>query len=381
MPRVVRWFSVGANRLGPAGSLAAANTEHNPRRTTATSTALLIGVALVVTMSTGAATAQKSADRALDRMSPVDLKVFSLQRDPQTNQPGRINDEVTSTIGQVPGVAVAVAVPTTIAQTSLGQTVVRGIDVQQAGALLADPRIADALAAGRAVTSEDLAAHGDLTLSSGDRQVTLPTSSAGWDDPETILIPLADLARLDPEAPTTHVWAALDKDVNPALVTQDVADSLSDTSLAWESRAAQRAETQDQIDNVLTVVLGLLAVAVLIALIGVANTLSLSVVERQRELGTLRALGMTRRQLQQSLAVEGVLVAIVGTATGIVLGLAYGWAGSIIVLGPVIGTELALPWSQLVAVVIVAIAAGALASVLPARSAARTSPIAALAME
>jgi len=115
--------------------------------------------------------------------------------------------------------------------------------------------------------------------------------------------------------------------------------------------------------------------------VGVANTLSLSVIERRRENATLRAIGLTRRQLRSTLAIEGVLVAGVGAVVGAVLGTLYGWAGATILLAEVGDLLLAVPWRDLGLVVVVALAAGALASVLPASRAVRTPPVEALAAE
>ncbi|NTW40265.1 MAG: ABC transporter permease, partial [Cellulomonadaceae bacterium] len=145
--------------------------------------------------------------------------------------------------------------------------------------------------------------------------------------------------------------------------------------------AVERAFYQRVVDTLLAVVVGLLAVAVVIALVGVANTLSLSVIERRRESATLRAIGLTRRQLRGTLAIEGLLVAGVGAVAGAALGTVYGWAGARTLLGQVSPVGLTVPWRDLALVILVALAAGLLASVLPARHAVRTPPVEALAAE
>ena len=119
----------------------------------------------------------------------------------------------------------------------------------------------------------------------------------------------------------------------------------------------------------------------MIALVGVANTLSLSVIERRRESATLRAIGLTKRRLRLSLAAEGMLISGVGGVLGVVLGVLYGWAGSAIAFGAMGDARLAVPWTDLAVILVVAVGAGLLASVLPARSAVRTSPVAALAVD
>ena len=127
-------------------------------------------------------------------------------------------------------------------------------------------------------------------------------------------------------------------------------------------------------------VVGLLGIAVVIALIGIANTLGLSVLERGRENALLRALGLTRRQLRATLAIEAVLLSVVATVLGTVIGVAFAWVGVQALVQPVVdAAPMVLPWGQLAVVVLVAGVAGLLAGVLPARRAARVTPAAGLA--
>ena len=192
----------------------------------------------------------------------------------------------------------------------------------------------------------------------------------------------ATLATLAPAAPTTTLWVGFDPGVEQGVVAGDVAAALpADTALAVRSGAAERSSYEQVIDTMLAVVVGLLGVAVVIALVGVANTLSLSVLERRRESATLRALGLTRRQLRATLALEGVLIAGVGAVVGSVLGLVYGWAGAATVLGQVGPLTLGWPVREHALLLVVAVVAALGASVLPARSAVRTPPVAALAVD
>ncbi len=149
-----------------------------------------------------------------------------------------------------------------------------------------------------------------------------------------------------------------------------------------ENGLADRAWVDLQLDVTTGAVVGLLGIAVVIALIGIANTLGLSVLERARENALLRALGLTRRQLRTTLAIEAVLLSVVATLIGTSLGVAFAWVGVQSLVEPVIdGASVAYPVGQLALVVLVAGVAGLLAGVLPARRAARITPAAGLATE
>lgn len=364
-------------RAGPAARLAAANTTRNPRRTAATSTALLIGVTLVVTMSTGAASARRSLDAELDRQFPVDLVAESYGTD---EGPVALSPGAATRIGSVDGIGEMAQVRSADLQIAGVSRTVYAVSVEDARALLHDQGLADALAAGQLVVPASLAKSGvDVTVSSSSDPTGLGLVTHASDANVVITTPQV-LDALAPDAPVTAVWASV-TGADPAQVLQDVLDEIGDEPVSVSSAAAERAQYETIIDTLLAIVVGLLAVAVVIALIGVTNTLSLSVLERRRESATLRAVGLTRRQLRGTLAVEGALIAVVGAVLGIVLGLLYGWAGATIVFGSAAQTQLAVPWADLATVLAVALLAGLLASVLPARSAVRTPPVAALAVD
>lgn len=144
-------------------------------------------------------------------------------------------------------------------------------------------------------------------------------------------------------------------------------------------RSAPQREKVHQIITAL--VAGLLAMSVLIALVGVGDTLALSVHERRRESALLRALGVTRGQVKGMLALEGLLLAGVGTVLGVPLGVAYGLAGALGLLGlSDIPSSIVVPVGPLGAVGGVALLAGLIASVLPGRRAARVAPAVAIAL-
>ena len=149
-----------------------------------------------------------------------------------------------------------------------------------------------------------------------------------------------------------------------------------DSTVSITGPVAQRAQWETIINSMLMLLVALIAVAVLIALIGVANTLSLSVIERTRESATLRAIGMTRGQLRRSLAVEALLLSLVAGVVGVVLGTLFGWLGSYMVFSK---TVFPFEWGMNGIVLVVAAIAALLASVFPARRAVKTPPVEALA--
>jgi putative ABC transport system permease protein len=145
-----------------------------------------------------------------------------------------------------------------------------------------------------------------------------------------------------------------------------------------QSLASWRSSISNAVDQIIAVVAALLAIAILIALIGIMNTLSLSVFERTRESATLRALGLTRAQLRGTLLVEALLMGVVGALVGVSFGVLYGWATTRVIFSGV-HPIVTIPVGQLVGYVALAALAGVVAAVLPARRAGRASIVAAMA--
>jgi putative ABC transport system permease protein len=380
LPRVAAFLGGLVARTGPAARLAVANTLRNPRRTSATSVALLIGVTLVTMMSTGAASARMSADNLLDEQFPYDVSV-------SPSSPEYLED-LRDTVADTSGVTATTLV--TQASVTLGGTEDSGIqaaDPRELPAVVNVSEEAERLTEGSILLTQDAA--DELSLGAGDRttvsgtdgsvDLTVVITSA---EPLNRIITTADLARITDDDTVTDIWAHI-SGAEAADVLADVQDAAAqvDGDAFVMGPAAQAAQFRQVVDVILGIVVGLLAVAVVIALIGVTNTLSLSVIERTRESATLRAIGLSKEQLRGMLAVEGVLIAGVGAILGVVLGLVFGWAGAATALSIMGEVRYAVPWTDLGVVLAVALVAGLLASVLPARAAARTSPVAALGVE
>ncbi len=381
VPPVVAAAGRLAGRFGGVPArLAAGNATRNPRRTAATATALLIGVTLTSAFVVGAASTRATAQEALDAEFPTDVQVNSYD----VTLPAALTDAVEEVDG-VQRTATMLGGDVTGPDGEL--VFVQGIDAAEAGTVL---RSTDKIALpgpGEAVLPEwagqswSVRDGDEVVFTVDDRTETLRAQVTDLDQP--LLLDSAALRSLVPDAGTSQLWVLLadaDPDAQVGAV-DDITDVVGER--APDAQVTGVVTMRDQLDEVLDVLLlvvtGLLAVAVVIALIGVGNTLALSVVERRQENGLLRALGLTRGQLRGLLAWEAVLVAGVAAVLGVLIGGAYGLIGAASVLGEVGDVVLDVPWLQVAAIVVVATLAGLLASVLPARRAARTSPVAAIA--
>ena len=145
-------------------------------------------------------------------------------------------------------------------------------------------------------------------------------------------------------------------------------------------QAQYKAQQAQQVNALLNLVYGLLALAVGIALIGIANTLALSVYERTRELGLLRAVGTTRGQLRAVVRYEALVISLFGAVEGLMLGVAFGWA-VVAAMHSTGVTELVFPVTQLLVVAVLAGLAGVVAAIAPSRRAARLNILRAVTTE
>lgn len=381
VPAVVAGVGALVARFGgPVGVLAAGNAGRNPRRTAATATALLIGVTLTSTLVVGIAVTKASAPGAVDDQFPVDVTV-------RAHAAAGLPTALSDTVRRLDGVAVVsplgtaeVALPdgrslsATVVDAAAARAALRtDIDLPAPGQLLLGPDERHRF--GLAV--------GDRVVLSGDAGRTEVTVGGGVDG-APVLMDRSTLAALSSHMIDDQLWIRL-ADGSGDGASRAIQDEI--TSLADElapgaevgGSLAMRATLETVLDTLLLIVAGLLSVAVVIALIGVGNTMALSVLERRRESGLLRALGLTRSGLRSLLLWEALLIAGVAAAVGAVLGLAFGITGAASLFGfddLELGT---LPWLTLAAIVAGGGGAGVVAALLPARRAAGTAPVAALA--
>lgn len=384
VPACVRFAGLVTGRVfGVPGRLAASNAVRNPRRTAATAASLLVGTTLMTGMVTGIATVSGSVERELDAEYPLDVTLSSTAPIPGT---------ALAAVRTVDGITRAAAVQGTTAVLSqrgrgLGDLSVLGVPADRS-VLRGTPDFARPGASTVYVPWDTISRAGidtekALTLTVGGRRLDLGvTGFAGLKG--TALVSPEVAQRLGGNALETRaIWARASDRVDAGAAAESL-DTLASTLRAeLGGGMPNRSYVGLQLRIVVLVSVGLLGVALLIALLGIGNTLGLSVLERTREHALLRAMGLTRGQLRGTLAVEAVLLAAVTSVIGVLLGSAYAFVGVQAMLGGVLaetGVSLQVPVGQLLLVIVGAGAAGLAACVLPARNAARVTPAAGLSV-
>lgn len=380
VPALIRAVgSVAGRALGPAGRLAAGNAVRNPRRAAATSASLLIGVTLTTAVLTGMASSRSALAEEMDQQHPIDMTL--------TSTAGPLPRDLVDRVAAVDGVTAAAAVLGTIAQVGdVGDYPVLAAPAR--GTAAADLFRGGRVPAPRAGTivvpwdalGEELKAGQRVTVAVGDQRVRLRVVG-GADWCTAGLVAPDVLAEIDPTPTVQAVWVRAADGTDPDELEGSLEAIARPAGAELANGLARRDHVFFQLDVMTAGVVGLLAIAVVIALVGIANTLGLSVLERGREHALLRALGLTRRQLRVMLGAEAVLLSMVATLLGTGLGVAFAWVGVRALVEPAIeDAGVVLPWWQLAIVLLVSAVAALLAAVLPARRAARVAPAAGLAL-
>jgi len=366
--------------FGVPARLATANARRNPGRTAATTAALLVGVALMAGGSTIAATVNRTAEAQLDEAYPVDY-LLTPAVGQRTIHPavgaGLAGDRAFDLVaavrqaeGRVPGGDVTVAGITGAALGTAYRPVVTG------------GRLAD-FGPGSALVATGRGAVGDrLPITAGGRKSTVRIAAlvqASSLVGDVVLWP-SDFAALYPaERGDSVILVRAAPGVDASAARQRIDAAMSAHPLVQvDDLASVRAERGAAIRQIVGIIAVLLGFALVIALVGITNTLSLSVLERTRESALIRALGLTRGQLRATLLIEALLMAAAGAVAGVAFGVLYGWLTAEAAFGAT-GALLAVPGGQLASFVGIAALAGAVAAVLPSRRAARASVIGAMA--
>ena len=389
MARAIGW---PAERIGgTAGRLARRNSMRNPGRTAVTAAALMIGVALVTFVAVFATGIKRSTTNALDRQIQADYVVNG--RDGWSS----IDPAAAAAIRDVPGVRAVTGIAQDEALVEGEKVTVDGVDPVALGRVFrfdwkegGEESLA-ALARDGAIVDDAYAEQQDLRLGS-PLEITsvsgakLSLRVAGISDPPAFdALSLGDVTI----SKASYDRAFETRQDRFTFVDADRADGATTAALerrldAFPDAKLQTASTftdaqADAIDPLLMLFTVLLALAVIVSLFGIVNTLVLSVFERTRELGMLRAVGMTRRQVRRMVRHESVITALIGSTLGIAVGMFLAALATAALSEYEV--EFAVPVGQLVAFTVVAALAGVVAAILPAARAAKLDPLAALQYE
>lgn len=363
-------------RLGLEGRLAVDNSARNPKRTATTANALLIGVFLVTFVTVAGVSLKDYVVAEIQKLSAADFLVNS--------NGGSIDPDLVQRLEKIPGVeqvtpyrlqAVTIDGKPSMISTEDGGDLAKVAKLKAAKGSLADL--------------------GPGTIAIGDTGDTLPKIGSE-----------VEVVDLQGNRNKLRVVAILDASINAGyvgnLVTpatfDEIAGKTAPTAAFIGAKSGTESDTKDATDNavakrpdisvtagnslgqivsgifefLINAVNGLLVMSVIVALIGIVNTLSLSILERRRELGLLRAMGMVDKKVQRMVRLESTLIAALGTVTGVALGLAIGW-GTVGAIGRLsdAGIGLSFPAFRVLLVLVLGVVLGLLAPYLPARRSTR----------
>ena len=402
---------------GPASKVANANVQRNPRRVAATGTALLIGVTLVSTVVTGAICGKATLKGVVDDHYSVDIII----------QGKNVDESLAADISKISGIKhteLLPAVPMTFKNAkgkteyamaagvdnidqlkNVMHTNLDGVNINKDSILLpkfnnegGEPfelkkgnlnlqAYVEKYSSGE-TDSDNITPFTGMNTDTTNNDKSITVKQVQFKKYRNVNIYSRNTAFVSKSyfnnylKPTTHILL-ISVDSSKANLVDIVKNIRNITSSYAEVMAAgsvfERAQWESAIDVMMMLLVGLIAVAVVIALIGVANTLSLSVIERTKESATLRAIGMTRGQVRRSLALEATLISLTSTVSGLIVGTAFGWIGSYMVFSAIGKVPFVIDWTIYAVLALIALLAALLSSVLPARRAVKSSPVVALA--
>jgi putative ABC transport system permease protein len=370
---------------GATGRIALENARRNPRRTASTASALMIGLTLVSAIGVLASSWTASTDAVISSAIRADFVAY-------TSTFQGFTPAVAKDIAATPGVAIVSPVQSAPARIAGSVTAVNGIDpstIDQVLSLSVVSGSVQALSAGGLMVDDKTATANHwtvgsavpVTFASGPTTlavVGIYTANGAFSGPvvagSTLLAHSGQsldqvlYIKLAPGADATAVRTSIDTAITPY------------PSIQVKDQTEFKQQIHDQINQLLAVVILLLALAVLIAVLGVVNTLALSVIERTREIGLLRALGTSRRQLRLMVSLESVAISVFGAVLGVVLGLGIGIALQRALAGQGL-TVLGVPWALVISVLVLSVLVGLFAAVFPAVRASRLNVLRAIATD
>ncbi|GAA3070400.1 ABC transporter permease [Streptomyces glomeratus] len=394
---VVRALGAVVLRIfGPVGRMAERNALRNPRRTGATGAALMIGLALVACLSVVGSSMVASATEQLDKTVGTDFIV-------QSDSGQLITPQAVRAVKSTPGLkrvteykVLDVSLTTPDGRTTTKETVnaadptyAQDLRTKTVAGNLADAYRPDSMSVFEGFAKKHgIRVGSKVTVAFRDGRtarltVRAITSDDAVIDKGAMYVSIATVARYVPSdrMPLDVLVFASAGDGQQRAAYTALKSALHDyPQYTVRDQTDYKKALKDQIGRLLNMIYGLLALAIIVAVLGVVNTLALSVVERTREIGLMRAIGLSRRQLRRMIRLESVVIALFGALLG--LGLGMGWGATAQKLLALQGLNvLQIPWSTIIAVFVGSAFVGLLAALVPAFRAGRMNVLNAIATE
>ncbi|GAA1348987.1 ABC transporter permease [Streptomyces beijiangensis] len=372
--------------FGVSGKLAGQNALRNPRRTGATASALAIGLTLVTGLSVLGAT----LSQAVDRMTTDNLKADYMV---EMANNMHLDPSAVAALQKAPGISA-------LSPMQSSQLIINGSDQSVAGVTPGD--IQKVMTVDTVSGSPDALAQGQIAVAekTADKHhiKTGTKVSVKYADGKkgelTVGLVFKDNEFLEPVLASTELLAPHEKtpDISGVFVKMDggatgkneqaLVDAMGDNpAISVYDRQDIRNLFGGTINTALNIMYGLLAMALIIAVLGVVNTLAMSVFERQQEIGMLRAIGLDRSKVKRMIRLEAVVISVFGAVIGIGLGSFLAWAIGKTIATSIPGYELVMPWLKIALFLFLAGVVGILAALWPARSAARLNMLTAIKTE
>ncbi|MFJ5676332.1 ABC transporter permease [Streptomyces sp. NPDC093097] len=372
--------------FGISGVLARQNAVRNPRRTAATASALMIGLTLI----TGLTVIAGSVQQGIDKMATASLKADYMV---SMATPTPLSPDVAKKLATADGVTASSPLRDAPARIGTDTTYLTGVNGKDLGRLTKLDFTEGALGTlggDRAVVDDTLAKKygwhtgSRVPVTFEDGAKTTLTIGGVYQGNQVIRGLLLDNTTLAPHQKHPRDMSVLVKTAHGA--SPEAKDAL--VKALGQNPAITVADKKDVSDNIaqtftlmLNMVYGLLAMAVIVAVLGVINTLAMSVFERSQEIGMLRAIGLDRRGIKRMVRLESLVISLFGGVLGIGLGVFLGWAGGELISGSLQTYELVMPWGRMAVFLAVSALVGVLAALWPARRAAKLNMLQAIKAE
>ncbi|WOT35252.1 ABC transporter permease [Streptomyces coeruleorubidus] len=371
--------------FGISGKLARQNSVRNPRRTAATASALMIGLTLITGMTVMAGSLQQAIEKMASSSIKADYVVSMANGNP-------LSPDVEKKLERTDGVTATSPMLNAVSRID-GQTeYLTGVNGAAIGEL-AGPKVdTGSFKVGGSqivVDSETAKSYGwkagsAFTVSYEDGKKQKLTVAGTYESNDFLSGILLDQATLAPhESDPYNMKVMVKTSGGTSGATQDKLEKALGTNPAIkvQDKQAISNEIAQMFTLMLNMVYGLLAMAVIVAVLGVINTLAMSVFERSQEIGMLRAIGLDRKGIKRMVRLESLVISLFGAVLGIGLGVFFGWAAGELLASRMATYELVLPWARMGVFLLLAATVGVLAALWPARRAARLNMLEAIKAE